>query len=97
MLWLYSAINALPTSGKWQALARVNLRDDAYRIHRQVAARILQAHGGTAEERYDNWKNANERRVGLGLARLAQLHSANTRDFATLAVAVREVRKLRML
>jgi glutamate dehydrogenase len=97
MLWLYAAINELPTSGKWQALARVNLRDDAYLIHRQLAGRILQTAGANPQERLERWSAANERRVKLGLARLAELQTANTREFATLAVAVREIRKLRML
>ncbi len=95
MLWLYSAINALSTQGKWQALARVNLRDDAFRIHRQVAGRILATPGATPLDRYEAWKGANERRVNLALSRLAQLQTANLREFETLAVAVREVRKLR--
>lgn len=97
MLWLYAAINELPTSGKWQALARVNLRDDAYLIHRQLAGRILQTAGASPAERLERWSAANERRVKLGLARLAELQTANTREFATLAVAVREIRKLRLL
>jgi glutamate dehydrogenase len=97
MLWIYAAINDLPVSGKWQALARVNLRDDAYRIHRQLAGRVLRTPGATPQARFDAWAQANERRVKLGLARLAELQTANTREFTTLAVAVREIRKLRLL
>ncbi|MDB5988158.1 MAG: NAD-glutamate dehydrogenase [Nevskia sp.] len=97
LLWLYAAINELGTDGKWQALARVNLRDDAYRIHRQLAARILAAPGATPEARIDAWTQVNERHVKFGLARLAELQGGNVKDFSTLAVAVREVRKLRLL
>ncbi len=97
LLWLYAAINELATDGKWQALARVNLRDDAYRIHRQLAARILAVAGESAEARVDAWSRANERHVKFGLARLAELQGGNVRDFSTLAVAVREIRKLRLL
>jgi glutamate dehydrogenase len=97
MLWVYAAINDLPTSGKWQTLARVNLRDDAYRIHRQLAGRILRTPGATPQARFDAWAQAHERRVKLALGRLAELQTANAREFTTLAVAVREIRKLRSL
>jgi glutamate dehydrogenase len=96
-LWLLAAINELPTLGKWQSLARVNLRDDAYRIHRQLSGRILRHPGENAEARLQGWMQANERKVKLGLSRIAELQTANAREFATLAVAVREVRKLRLL
>ena len=100
MLWLYAAINEMPTIGKWQSLARVNLRDDAYRIHRQLAGRVL-AHsngpGDTAQARFDGWIAANERYVKFSSERLAELQATGARDFTTLAVAVREIRKLRRL
>ena len=101
MLWLYAAINEMPTVGKWQSLARVNLRDDAYRIHRQLAGRVL-AHPGNgpgegAHGRFDGWIAANERHVKFSSERLAELQATGVKDFTTLAVAVREIRKLRRL
>jgi len=101
MLWLYAAINDMPTVGKWQSLARVNLRDDAYRIHRQLAGRVL-AHTGNgsgegAQARFDGWIAANERHVKFSSERLAELQATGVKDFTTLAVAVREIRKLRRL
>jgi len=95
MLWLYAAINDLPTSGKWQTLARVNLRDDTYRLHRLVAGRILRTPGQTPQARFEAWAAQHERRLRLVLGRLAELQSANAREFTTLAVAVREIRRLR--
>ncbi|MDR3415699.1 MAG: NAD-glutamate dehydrogenase [Nevskia sp.] len=97
MLWLYAAINQMPIQGKWQSLARVNLRDDAYRIHRQLAGRVLAQPGAGAQARFDSWVKANERHVRFSSERLAELQAAGSRDFASLAVAVREVRKLRRL
>jgi len=97
MLWLYAAINEMPTVGKWQSLARVNLRDDAYRIHRQLAGRVLAQPGETAQARFDGWIKANERHVKFSSERLAELQATGSREFTTLAVAVREIRKLRRL
>jgi glutamate dehydrogenase len=97
LLWLYAAINDLPTVGKWQALARVNLRDDIYRLHRQLAGRMLQESGGDAYERVDSWTRRNERHVKFACDRLAELQATGNKDFSTLAVAVREIRKLRRL
>ena len=97
MLWLYAALNDLPSDDKWRALARVNLRDDAYRIHRQLAGRILALPGDTAQAKLDGWTAANERRVRIGTARLSELRGFGSQEFEALAVAVRELRKLRLL
>ncbi|GAC1634455.1 MAG: NAD-glutamate dehydrogenase [Nevskia sp.] len=94
LLWLYAAINDLPTTGKWQSLSRVNLRDDAYRMHRLIAADVLRQPGERAEARLAAWTTANTRTVRFALERIAELHAAGTRDFAGLAVGVRELGKL---
>jgi glutamate dehydrogenase len=41
ILWLLSSILDLSVQDRWQALARANLREDSYRLHRQVAAKVL--------------------------------------------------------
>jgi glutamate dehydrogenase len=97
MLWLYAAINEMPTVGKWQSLARVNLRDDAYRIHRQLAGQVLAHPGDSPQARFDGWAKDNERYVKFSSERLAEVQATGARDFSTLAVAVREIRKLRRL
>jgi glutamate dehydrogenase len=97
MLWLLTAIVNLKVQGKWQALARANLRDDCYRIHRRLAERVLRHKGESAAERIDRWIKANESRVKFALQRLKELQANTVLDFMTLAVAVRELRKLRGL
>src|SRR3546814_7026084 len=61
MLWLLSTIIAFPVHSKWQALARSNLREDSYRLHRRIAARILQIPGATAQARLDEIGRAHVR------------------------------------
>jgi glutamate dehydrogenase len=97
MLWLYRAINELPTIGKWQALARVNLRDDAYLAHRRLAQRILLESGASAAARFEHWRARNERTAHLALARVAELQTSGARDFQSLAVNVRELQRLALI
>ena len=94
LLWLFAAINDLPVSGKWQSLARVYLRDDAWRIHRSLAAAVLALNGANAEARIAAWTAQRERVAGLVQTRLAELQAAGTRDFAGLSVAIRELGNL---
>ncbi|WP_198034092.1 NAD-glutamate dehydrogenase [Acidihalobacter ferrooxydans] len=97
MLWVYGAINELTTRGKWQELARVNLRDDAYPIHRQIAGQVLAQAQSQPQEQLDAWIERNRERVALSERRLVDVQATGKYDFSTLAVAVRELRKLRRL
>ncbi|WP_292997294.1 NAD-glutamate dehydrogenase [Nevskia sp.] len=94
LLWLFAAINDLPTTGKWQSLSRVNLRDDAWHIHRQMTAAALAFPGADPDVRIDGWIASRERAVNVAQGRLAELQAAGTRDFAGLAVAIREIGNL---
>jgi glutamate dehydrogenase len=93
-LWLFAAVNELPTTGKWQSLARVNLRDDVWRIHRRLAAATLAQPGGSAETRIAVWIASRERAATFAQTRLAELQAAGTRDFAGLSVGIRELGNL---
>ena len=97
MLWLLSSIIGLNVQGIWQALARSNLRDDSYRLHRLIAARILKQPGKNAEERIEGWVQAHEARVKFGIQRLQELQVTTPVEFGVLAVGVRELRKLSQL
>ena len=97
MPWLHASILALKVGDQWQAMARNNLRDDAYTIHRRIAARVLLKPGATVEARIDAWTAAHEREVRFAMNRVAELQAGGGADFQALAVAVREVRKLRAL
>jgi glutamate dehydrogenase len=97
ILWLLSSIIGFTVRGKWQALARSNLREDTYRLHRQLAARVLGQPGETPQARIENWMQAHGDAVHFGMQRLQELQTAGAQDFMTLAVGVRELRKLRAL
>ncbi|TJY62940.1 NAD-glutamate dehydrogenase [Sinimarinibacterium sp. CAU 1509] len=97
ILWLLSAVLGLRLTSKWQALARANLREDTYRLHRNVAELALQHPGATPQEQVENWVQSNPARINFGMRRLQELQMLNAHDFMTLAVGVRELRKLRAL
>ena len=97
ILWLLSSIIGLQVQGTWQALARSNLRDDAYRLHRLISRQVLKYPGKTAEERIEAWTREHEQRVRFGIQRLQELHVSTPVDFLVLAVGVRELRKLAQL
>jgi glutamate dehydrogenase len=58
---------------------------------------MLEHPGAGAQDRVDGWSKANERRAKFASDRLVELQATGARDFSTLAVAVREMRKLRRL
>ncbi|MDD3763689.1 MAG: NAD-glutamate dehydrogenase [Nevskiales bacterium] len=97
ILWLLSSTVGFQVASKWQALARYNLREDIYLLHYRLAGRILDQAGDTPEARFDAWTQAHEARVRFGMQRMQELQSLGTQDFMTLAVGVRELRKLRAL
>ena len=97
LLGLYAAINSLQVRGKWPALARGNLRDDLYHIHRLLTGRVLRMAGPGAEQRLEQWSASNAGPLRFAEQRVAELRAAGAMDFAGLVVAVRELRKLRAL
>jgi glutamate dehydrogenase len=95
LLSLYGAINNLQVQGKWHALARQNLRDDLYHIHRLLTARVL-LREGTAQQRIEAWIADRLPQISFAERRIAEL-GGGVADFERLAVSVRELRKLRAL
>ncbi len=95
--WLLSAVVSLGVEGRWQALARVTLRDDCYRLHRILTGHILSCPGKGPEQRLASWMAAYGDQVDFALHRLKDLQSGDSNDFMALTVAMRELRKLRLL
>jgi glutamate dehydrogenase len=95
IVWMNRGVEALEVEGRWQALARSNLRDDFYRIRRDFAVSLL---GGrsrkTPEGMFHAWLNANSASVRKFDAILAEMQLRPDIDFATLSVAAQELRKL---
>ncbi len=94
--WLRDRISALPRGDRWQALARVSLRDDLYNAQRALTADVLRtgAPEMDAEAHIHAWIALNRAQVERGLQVLGDIKTAGTFNLATLSVALRETRNL---
>ncbi len=95
IVWLHRRTENLTVEGRWQAMARSNLRDDFYRARRDLAVKILKSAGKrTPLAEYENWLQKNAAGVQKFDAILAEMKLREGSDFATLSVAAQELRKL---
>ncbi len=91
--WLHSAIIALRADGRWQALARATLRDDAFRLQRRLTARVL-AQAGSHASPVEGWLAEHEATVRFAQQRINEIQATGKSDFQALTVILREFRKL---
>ena len=95
IIWMNRCVENLEVEGRWQAIARSNLRDEFYRIRRDIVIDILSGRSrGTPEERFARWMERNFLAIRKFDAILAEMRLKNDIEFATLSVASQELRKL---
>ena len=95
IIWLNRCVESLEVEGRWQAIARSNLRDEFYRIRREIVIDLLKRRSrGAPLEIFERWMERNSVAVGKFDAILAEMRLRNDIDFATLTVAAQELRKL---
>ena len=95
IVWMNQNLENLLVEGRWQALARSNLRDELYRIRRDFSVALL--HGRSRKKPTDifqGWLTKNSSAVRKFDAILAEMQLRDDIDFATLSVAAQELRKL---
>lgn len=95
IVWMNRCVEGLVVDGRWQALARSNLRDDFYRIRRELATGLLSSRARRAPiEVFATWCEKNGTAIRKYDAILAEMRLRHEMDFATLSVAAQELRKL---
>jgi glutamate dehydrogenase len=95
VVWMNRGVEGLEVDGRWQALARSNLRDEFYRVRRDFAVQLLSGRSRKSpEELFHAWLNRNSASVRLFDSILAEMQLRPDIDFATLSVASQELRKL---
>jgi glutamate dehydrogenase len=95
LVWLHRSVENLGVEGRWQALARSNLRDDFYRIRRDLSASLLRADTkGNPEKLFQDWAQGNAAGLRKLDSILEEMKLRQEIDFATLSVAAQELRKL---
>ena len=94
IVWLHRSVEGLAVQGRWQALARGNLRDEFYRIRRDLAAQLLQKDAKADPASFERWLEANTAGIRKFDGILEEMRRRQEVDFATLSVASQELRKL---
>jgi len=93
--WLHNCAEDLQVSGRWQAKARGNLRDEFYRIRREIGQRLLARRskrdpGDVA----DAWLKKHATEVQQFNTMIDEMKLRDQVDFAALTVAATELRAL---
>jgi glutamate dehydrogenase len=94
IVWLHRSVEALAVQGRWQALARGNLRDEFYRIRRDLTSHLLQTVGKAELALFEKWLATNAAGIRKFDGILEEMGRRQEVDFATLSVAAQELRKL---
>jgi glutamate dehydrogenase len=94
IVWLHQAVESLAVDGRWQAMARGNLRDEFYAVRRSLATLLLKRRSRLSpSEQFHRWTEKNAASVGKFDQILREMKLREDIDFATLSVAAQELRK----
>jgi glutamate dehydrogenase len=94
--WISDQIDSLRVGGVWQAKARGSLRDNLFSLHRALCANIISCNDEQKDARASvkAWMESRaERTMHLKLT-LDEMRDGAQLDFATLSVALQEIRRL---
>ncbi len=96
LYWLHTSAEDLKFEHRWQAVARGKLRDDFFRMRRELAIQVLRKRGSRddIEGAVDKWLSGHGAGVERFLGILEEMKLRSEIDFATLSVAARELRDL---
>jgi glutamate dehydrogenase len=95
IIWLNRSIEGLKVQGRWQAIARSNLRQEFYEVRRELSEGLMKKRGKSSlTERFDAWLEVNAAGVQKYDNMLADMKIRQSADFAALSVAAQELRKL---
>ena len=93
--WIYRNIEALEVDGRWQAMARSNLREEIYRERRELTSIVMRQRGeAIPKNAVDKWLQKNATSVQHFQTTLEEMKQRHEVDFATLSVAQQELRRL---
>ncbi len=94
-IWLNRSVEELAVQGRWQAIARSNLRDEFYRLRRDLSARLLKRRSKLKPiDLFEAWFEENAAAVRKLDTVIAEMKLRPEIDFATLSVAAQELRRL---
>ncbi len=87
-------ISELPRNARWDALARLTLRDDLYRSLRTITIDVLDRAGAITDpdDAIAKWENENGARLARSKSALTAIESDAMYNLTTLTVAVGQIR-----
>jgi glutamate dehydrogenase len=92
---LHTGTEDLRVQGRWQAMARSNLRDELFRIRREMAAQILKKRSKkSVEQLIEEWLATRVENVERFTSMLNEMQLRDAIDFSSLSVAAQELREL---
>jgi glutamate dehydrogenase len=95
LFWLHSGAEDLEVEGRWQALARSNLREEFFRLRRELAERFLTSRSKQElSVLVDKWIDQRGDEVRRFRGMVDEMKLRGEFDFATLSVAAQELRDL---
>jgi glutamate dehydrogenase len=95
LFWLHAGAEDLKVQGRWQAIARSNLREEFYRLRREMAEPILASRSKKPfMENADRWFANNSEAIARFRGMVDEMKLRAAFDFATLSVAAQELRNL---
>ncbi len=95
LFWLHEGAEHLKVKGRWQAAARSNLRDEFYRIRRDLAAKLLKSRSKKdVAELVEIYLSKRADKVERFKGMLEEMRLRNVVDFSSLSVAAQELREL---
>ncbi|MDO5617826.1 NAD-glutamate dehydrogenase [Kocuria sp.] len=93
---LLKRIGDLPQNTRWEALARISMREDVYSTLVAMVAQALRVDGASPEDRVEAWEAASEAQLARLRSTLEDIAASNTGDpagdLAALSVALRTMR-----
>jgi len=93
--WLHVAAEDLKVQGRWQSIARGKLRDDFFRMRRELAEQIMRKRRKRdVPAAVDKWLDDRSVQVERFTNMIDEMKLRSEIDFATLSVAAREFRDL---
>jgi len=93
--WIRNQIEALAVDGRWRAVARSTLRETLLEQQRTLLTNILTVRGkDTPEAALAGWLTTSKDGIHRLKQALKDMQTAGEVDFATLSVALNEVRRL---
>nr|MBV6631281.1 NAD-glutamate dehydrogenase [Oceanococcus sp. HetDA_MAG_MS8] len=93
--WMLESINHLTVKNRWQAMARVQLREETHRMQRDLLLRILD-HDSAPDpcHRLQHWQSNHTAALEQIAQSIAELKSLDAPDSAGLSVLLGQLRRL---